>query len=588
MNRWLSCLIIPILAAVRLTDAGVTPLGTDFTYQGRLRQSGDVVNSSADLQFRLWDAAAGGSAVSSIQQPTNVAIVDGLFTVPIDFLNNVWDGSERWLEIAVRVPHDPGNSLPFTTLTPRQAVTATPYALQTRGLYVNAGGSLGVGTNAPLSRLTVNGDLTFLDDSDTIRWPATSGATEPMIEMFDSGSSNADRMVVAHSPAFDTWGLRYSDVGDDFQFVSAGAPKFTVDLTQGDLTLSDDQASINFPAADAANSPMIHMFPGAGNAARMVLAHSPTFADWGLHYSDDLDRFSFAAGGLTTMSIGLSPTLGAGFVGVSGDFSVSFGDTHLGGPLTVETGSAPAVTLNIGGVPGATQHLMSFQRNDVEEGSITIQFGNVSYNAFTGSHYGWTDQSIEYGALVVMTGDNRRADPGAEHSEIVYGIGPSSRANDPRCLGAYLGRAAPSSSESGSGHHLVMAAGNGEMWVAPGFDGANIEPGDYLISSETPGCAMKDDPQHFATGYIVARAAEPVDWSAVEPNPAGIRRAKISVLFESFVRDTSQAMRLAQRVAELEAEVRSLRAMTGQLERLENLLQRAEANRQLVRKENPK
>src|SRR6185503_2205956 len=47
---------------------------------------------------------------------------------------------------AVRSPAGSGS---FTSLSPRQALTATPYATQTRGIYVDPAGNVGVGTTTP-------------------------------------------------------------------------------------------------------------------------------------------------------------------------------------------------------------------------------------------------------------------------------------------------------------------------------------------------------------------------------------------------------------------------------------------------------
>ena len=49
---------------------------------------------------------------------------------------------------------------------------------------------------------------------------------------------------------------------------------------------------------------------------------------------------------------------------------------------------------------------------------------------------------------------------------------------------------------------------------------------------------MKDDPARFPIGYIVARAAEGVRWSEVKSPKGNVKKAKISVFFESFVRNS--------------------------------------------------
>lgn len=98
-------------------------------YQGRLNDSGQPVNSSGDLRFTLWDAASDGSQVGAAVTRSNVDVVDGLFTVELDFGDGAFDGAARWIQVEVRTPHDPGNLAPFSVLDPRQPVAAAPYAI---------------------------------------------------------------------------------------------------------------------------------------------------------------------------------------------------------------------------------------------------------------------------------------------------------------------------------------------------------------------------------------------------------------------------------------------------------------------------
>jgi len=50
--------------------------------------------------------------------------------VQLDFGSSAFSGDSRWLEIAVRCPAGGG---PYTSLDPRQPLTAAPYALYARG-----------------------------------------------------------------------------------------------------------------------------------------------------------------------------------------------------------------------------------------------------------------------------------------------------------------------------------------------------------------------------------------------------------------------------------------------------------------------
>ena len=102
-----------------------TPLGTAFTYQGRLTDdTGVPIDDTCDFQFTLWDDPDAGSQVGLPVDVGGVVVTKGLFTALLDF-GGVFDGTALWLKIAVLCSGDPS----YIDLSPRQAVTAAPYAL---------------------------------------------------------------------------------------------------------------------------------------------------------------------------------------------------------------------------------------------------------------------------------------------------------------------------------------------------------------------------------------------------------------------------------------------------------------------------
>ncbi len=112
------------LAALVLSTLSALAQGTAFTYQGRLNDGANPANGTYNLRFALFDAASGGAQQGGPLTNSPTAVSNGLFTVTLDF-GNQFPGAARWLEITVRT--NGGGA--FTALTPRQALTATPYAI---------------------------------------------------------------------------------------------------------------------------------------------------------------------------------------------------------------------------------------------------------------------------------------------------------------------------------------------------------------------------------------------------------------------------------------------------------------------------
>ena len=140
---------------------------TAFTYQGQLKQNGAPANGPFDFEFRLFDLAEGGAPQGAMVPKDDVLVENGLITVDLDF-GQVFDGNRRWLEVRVR---DGAGTGDFTPLTPRQELTAAPYALYALGgpggsgpwqasganIFNTNAGNVGIGTSDPRGRLDVVG-----------------------------------------------------------------------------------------------------------------------------------------------------------------------------------------------------------------------------------------------------------------------------------------------------------------------------------------------------------------------------------------------------------------------------------------------
>jgi len=115
-----------VLSAVFLcTLHASAAVSTAFTYDGRLSDGGNPANGIYDLRFTIHDALVAGTQQGPTLTNSATAVTNGLFTVTLDF-GNQFPGADRWIEIAVR----PNGGGAFSTLAPRQKISATPYAVQ--------------------------------------------------------------------------------------------------------------------------------------------------------------------------------------------------------------------------------------------------------------------------------------------------------------------------------------------------------------------------------------------------------------------------------------------------------------------------
>lgn len=155
---------------------------TAFTYQGDLKANGTPASGVHDFRFRLFDAVSGGAAVGSLVCADNVSVAEGKFSAAIDFGQAFATTAGRFLEIEVRrdTGLNCGSASGFAVLTPRQRITAAPFATHANtsgsaatafslsapggalanAVVVDGAGLVGVGTSTPGAKLHVsNGDL---------------------------------------------------------------------------------------------------------------------------------------------------------------------------------------------------------------------------------------------------------------------------------------------------------------------------------------------------------------------------------------------------------------------------------------------
>lgn len=232
-NRNLVKLILAVGAVTSLLlEAHAAPLGTAFTYQGRLADGSTPANGLYDLRFTLFDAATAGSAVGTPSVVTTNAtpVSNGVFSVSLDF-GSAFAGQARWLGIEVKT----NLAATFNLLSPRTELTPTPNALYAPRAGVAETVAPGSVTTAGLAPSSVtgstiaNGTIGAADLSSTLlngtfwRLGGNSGITAGTD--FLGTTDNKPVEIRANNQR----ALRIEATGDsesDFDTLADGAPNF--------------------------------------------------------------------------------------------------------------------------------------------------------------------------------------------------------------------------------------------------------------------------------------------------------------------------------------------------------------------------
>jgi len=299
LAQYLALLALPCASIMQLLAA---PLGTAFTYQGKLTDGGQPANGNYDLRFTIYDVPDGGSYIAG--PVTNGAVVanDGLFTTALDFGEDVFIGEVRWLEVGVRT----NGGSDFTLLAPRQQLRPAPYAL----FAPNAGAA------------------------------ATAGSATTVAANGVASASLQASAVTSDKIADGTIGTADIATIDGGRIVGG-------DLAAGRLKVGDG-----------------HMLTGSW--ATIAGGILNTAADYGAsvgggHLNSASGYLSTVGGGANNAATNYYATVGGGYGGLAGGPRATVGggesNTARGYGSTVGGGNANAATNNYAAVPGGRNNL---------------------------------------------------------------------------------------------------------------------------------------------------------------------------------------------------------------------------------------
>ena len=290
MSHRIARVMFLVIASFALTNMTmVQAQTTTFNYQGRLNDGGAVANGNYDFQFTLWDAMSGGTQQPQPSPVTlarlGVTVANGVFTVQLDFGFNALPGANRFLEIGVR----PNGGGTFTTLSPRQQISSTPYAIRTL-----SAASAEMATNATqLGGVAASQYVQTNDSRLTDSRPPTAGSSN-YIQNTTSPQSSSNFNISGSGTAGGT--LTGNAINATTQYNLGG------NRVLGAPGTANLFAGLGAGSANTTGSYNTFFGQGAGNLATTASDNSFFGAGAGQHNTTlgDNSFFGFAAGSNTT------------------------------------------------------------------------------------------------------------------------------------------------------------------------------------------------------------------------------------------------------------------------------------------------
>ena len=496
---------------------------TAFTYQGQLSSSNAPANGIYDFRFRLFDS--GSNVVSAPLTNSSVGVTNGSFIVTLNFGATIFDGSDRWLQIAVRAF---GDTNAYTALSPLQQITSTPYAIRA----INAtSASNAVFLTAPLQGTNIIG---------TIR--ATN--LPPNVAFLDSNqiftASNTFNGVVTANNSLNVFSGAFT--GNAGGLINVPATSLTGTLP--DARLSANVAMLN-ANANFSGSVTAVLFTGSGHG----LTNVPGAFFWvvvsGANVQAQPNVGYICNNGVAPVTITLpsSPSVGDVYKAVA---------VGAGGWIIAQNANQMIAAGNLSAAVFQSWKAGASARNwsaiaSSADGTKLVATVNSGYIwTSTSSGATWTQQngsSSRYWSSVASSSDGTKlvatvgytiytaSQPGAIYTSTDSGVTWASHTSSP--LSSTLNWSSVASSADGTklvaavrGGQIYISSNSGNGWTAQGPNGllwtsvASSSDGTKLVAVENNGYIYTSTSS--GTSWT-QRVSGSINWTAVASSADGSR-----------------------------------------------------------------
>jgi hypothetical protein len=538
----------------------VAPLGTAFTYQGRLTDGAQPANGNYDLVFSLMDSGTNGNVVGVPVSKQNTTVHDGYFTVELDFGGNAFDGAARWLDILVRTNCNCLGG--YTTLAPRQPLTSAPYAMfAARAAQANTATSATTATSAATANSVAWANITgvpanFADGIDNDTTYTAGGGLSLSSNQFSvsySGSGNANTAARSDHGHF---GAAWSGTSSGYGLIVVNNSTTGTGLYAQQGTGSGVPVSFGYKAAiwgEASQGDAVYGASGAAYGSGISgYATHVTQPNFGVYGASD-SRLGKGVFGIATSQIGTnnsgvfgqsnSTNGGCGVVGRLIYGSTNNSKTLYPAGVMGEAHAGYGVVGFSDSYAGVSGHSISSTGvSGVSDSGAGVDGTSVSGPALSGTSllgnplelFGWTGLFQVSRVFYVTSGGGVYAKGsfypyGADFAEML----PAQSALEPGDVlvigeDGKLARSSRPYQESVAGVHATQPG-----MVGGAHDGADltgkiplavvgvvpvkvtnengpIKPGDKLTTSSTPGHAMKAD-RHAEIGTVIGKALKALE-----------------------------------------------------------------------------
>jgi len=306
-----------VLILVVLTSASF-PQSTSFSYQGHFTDNSQPANGSYDFEFALFDASEGGSQVGGTVTRTGVQVIDGNFSVTIDF-GGEFPGAARYLEIRVSpsAAADSEQLGGMTTLAPRQPILSVPYAIKSSmaDTASTAANAENLGGVAP-GQYVVTTDPRLTDS----RTPTSGSADYIQNTMAQQSSSNFNVSGTGKADKFDA-ATQY-EIGGSIVLTIAGTDNTFVGIRAGESNTGAANSFVGKTAGSGNTTGSFNSFFGvsAGNSNAAGNHNSIFGVSAGRNTFGDSNSFFGAGAGFINTTGSLNTLLG---------FEADFGANNL-------------------------------------------------------------------------------------------------------------------------------------------------------------------------------------------------------------------------------------------------------------------